>query len=173
MTKKLPTQGEASEPAYVKPDHEADKFPIEGGAEDAAVVETKPDNVAGEPDFETVKEAAEEAQSKSKKPTDEDGREIITTPEQRREADHLRELIDSASKSENKLLASVPMQRSLVIGNKANKVLGKLVQALLAEMPFKLLVLLADGNVSQSDLKDITDTLARIAMNTLKEEYKI
>ena len=61
--------------------------------------------------------------------------------------------------------------QSFAIGMKANSVVSKLIQSLISEVPYKLLVVLYDGKVTPDEIKQITELLTKIVVSTLQSEY--
>lgn len=143
-------------------------------AEEEPNCETQPEGVSGEPTFAAIEEASKQQYDNAvAEESDDEGRPIIQTPEQIRDAQKFQELLESAGASDNKLMSKAVLNQSLVIGNKANKVLGKLIQNLLSQLPLTILVLLADGKVSSDELNQITKLLSKVVLDTLKEEYQV
>jgi len=123
----------------------------------------------GEPSLEAVKETARMAQNTA--PVDEEGRVIIPIPQQKVEEAELLELVDKLAENASPKVRAALATQSFAIGMKANSVVSKLIQSLISEVPYKLLVVLYDGKVTPDEIKQITELLTKIVVSTLQSEY--
>lgn len=123
----------------------------------------------GEPSLDAIKETARMSQDNYA--FDEEGRVIIPTPQQVAEEAGLIELVDRLAENASPKVRAALTTQSFAIGMKANSVVSKLIQSLIAEVPYKLLVVLYDGKVTPDEIKQITELLTKIVVSTLQSEY--